>query len=59
MMTLGDVQGKQIGIKKIFLPFGLSYGTYYEKIRNQLLQSLNVRLHRYFEAWKHSITSTT
>ena len=43
MMTLGDVQGKQIE----------------KKIRNQLLQSLNVRLHEYFEAWKHSITSTT
>ena len=56
MMTLGDVQGKQIGIRKIFLHFGLSNGIYYNvegKIRNQLLQSLNVRLHEYFEAWKH------
>ena len=63
MMTLGDVQGKQIEIRKIFHHFELSNGSYditeKEKIRSQLLQSLNVRLHEYFEAWKHSITSTT
>ena len=35
MMTLGDVQGKQIGIKKMFLPFGLSNGTYYDIGKNK------------------------
>ena len=28
MMTLGDVQGKKIGITKIYLHFELSNGTY-------------------------------
>ena len=34
-MTLGDVQGKKIGIRKMFFLFWA------------------VRLHEYFEAWKH------
>ena len=54
-MTLGDVQGKKIGITKIYLHFELSNGTYnwVGKNKESILQSLNVRLHEYFEAWKH------
>ena len=55
-MTLGDVQGKKIEIRKMFLfYFGLSNGTYnwVGKNKESILQSLNVRLHEYFEAWKH------
>ena len=50
-MTLGDVQGKKIGIRKMFF-FILGYN-WVGKNKESILQSLNVRLHEYFEAWKH------
>ena len=58
-MTLGDVQGKKIGIRKMFFfILGCLMGrimrhNWVGKNKESILQSLNVRLHEYFEAWKH------